>query len=120
MEVLRQMNLRLVTQHEKLHHSLNDHLGRTVLFVYTTSPWDLDLSREGSIVLSNGEYVTGPVQETFPINCSNPYSASWGPCLGGVSSLTAYLSTAVSCSVLWRREGPLCCCQDEGSEGLTA
>ena len=63
MEAQRQMNLRLVTQHEKLCRNLNDHLGGMVLFVYTTSPWGLDSSREGSIVSSNGEYVTAPVQE---------------------------------------------------------
>ena len=60
----RQMNLRLVTQHEKLRRNLNDHLGGTAPFVYTTSPWGLDSSREGSIVSSNGEYVTAPVQES--------------------------------------------------------
>ena len=64
MEAQRQMNLRLVTQHEKLRHNLNDHLGGTALFVYTTSPWGLDSSREGSIVSSNGEYVTAPVQKS--------------------------------------------------------
>ena len=58
------MNPRLVTQHEKLHCNLNDHLGGTVQFVYTTSPWGLNLSREGSIVLSNGEYMMAPVQES--------------------------------------------------------
>ena len=35
-----------------------------MLFVYTTSPWGLNSSREGSIVLSNGEYVMAPVQES--------------------------------------------------------
>ena len=59
-----QMNLRLVTQHEKLRHNLNDHLGGTAPFVYTTSPWGLNSSREGSIASSNGEYVTAPVQES--------------------------------------------------------
>ena len=72
----RQMNLRLVTQHEKLRHNLNDHLGGMVPFIYTTSPWGLDLSREGSIVSSNGEYVTAPVQEssqsTVPIPIPPP------------------------------------------------
>ena len=58
------MNLRLVTQHKKLHHNLNDHLGGMAPFVYTTSPWGLDSSREGSIALSNGEYMTAPVQES--------------------------------------------------------
>ena len=58
------MNLRLVTQHEKLRCNLNDHLGGTALFMYTTSPWGLDSSREGSIASSNGEYVTAPVQES--------------------------------------------------------
>ena len=76
MEVQRQMNLRLVTQHEKLRRNLNDHLGGTAPFVYTTSPWGLNSSREGSIVLSNGEYVTAPVQEpsqsTVPIPIPPP------------------------------------------------
>ena len=58
------MNLRLVTQHKKLCHNLNDHLGGTAPFVYTTSPWGLDSSREGSMASSNGEYVTAPVQES--------------------------------------------------------
>ena len=58
------MNRRLVTQHEKLCRNLNDHLGGTAPFVYTTSPWGLNLSKEGSIALSNGEYVTAPVQES--------------------------------------------------------
>ena len=57
------MNLRLVTQHEKLHHNLNNRLRGTVLFIYT-SPWGLDSSREGSIASSNGEYVMAPVQES--------------------------------------------------------
>ena len=64
MEAQRQMNLRLVTQHEKLRRNLTDHLGGTAPFVYTTSPWGLDSSREGSIASSNGEYVTAPVQES--------------------------------------------------------
>ena len=64
MEMQHQMNLRLVTQHEKLCRNLNDHLGGTVPFVYTTSPWGLNSSREGSIALSNGEYMTAPVQES--------------------------------------------------------
>ena len=58
------MNLRLVTQHEKLHRNLNDHLGGMAPFVYTTSLWGLDSSREGSIASSNGEYMTAPVQES--------------------------------------------------------
>ena len=64
MEAQHQMNLRLVTQHKKLRHNLNDHLGGTAPFVYTTSPWGLNSSREGSTVLSNGEYVKAPVQES--------------------------------------------------------
>ena len=64
MEAQRQMNLRLVTQHEKLCRNLNDHLGGTAPFVYTTSPWGLDSSREGSRASSDGEYVTAPVQES--------------------------------------------------------
>ena len=57
------MNLRLVTQHEKLRHNTDDHLGGSVPFVYSTSPWGLDLSREGSIALSREEYETAPGQE---------------------------------------------------------
>ena len=76
MEAQRQMNLRLVTQHEKLHRNLNDHLGGMVPFVYATSLWGLNLSREGSIVSSNGEYVTAPIQEssqlTAPISIPPP------------------------------------------------
>ena len=72
MEAQRQMNLRLVTQHEKLRHNLNDHLGGTAPFVYTTSPWGLDLSREGSIELSNGEYVMAPVQESSQLTVPIP------------------------------------------------
>ena len=70
------MNLRLVTQHKKLHRNLNDHLGGTAPFVYTTSPWGLDSSREGSIASSNGEYVMAPAQEssqsTVPIPIPPP------------------------------------------------
>ena len=70
------MNLWLVTQHEKLRRNLNDHLGGTMPFMYTTSPWGLDSSREGSVVLSSGEYVTAPVQEssqsTVPIPIPPP------------------------------------------------
>ena len=58
------MNLRLVTQYEKLCDDLNDHLGGTVPFLYTTSPWGLDSSREGSIASSNGGFVVAPVQES--------------------------------------------------------
>ena len=64
MEAQHQMNLRLVTQHEKLRCNLNDHLGGMAPFVYTTSPWGLDSLREGSMASSNGEYVTAPVQES--------------------------------------------------------
>ena len=58
------MNLCLVTQHEKLHRNTNDHLGGSVLFVYSTSPWGLDSSREGSIASSREEYETTPGQES--------------------------------------------------------
>ena len=67
-----QMNIWLVTQHEKLHCNLNDHLGGSVPFVYTTSPWGLNLSREGSIVLSNGEYEMAPVQESSKLTAPIP------------------------------------------------
>ena len=72
MEAQRQMNLRLVTQHEKLHRNLNDHLGGTAPFVYTTSPWGLDSSREGSRASSDGEYVTAPVQESSELTAPIP------------------------------------------------
>ena len=71
MEAQCQMNLRLVTQHEKC-HNLNDHLGGMAPFVYTTSPWGLDLSREGSIASSNGEYVMAPVQESSQLTAPIP------------------------------------------------
>ena len=58
------MNLRLVTQHEKLCRNTNDHLGGSAPFVYSTSPWGLDLSREGSIASSREEYETAPGQES--------------------------------------------------------
>ena len=58
------MNLRLVSQHEKLCCNLNKHLGGTAPFVYTTSPWGLDSSREGSIASSREEYETAPGQES--------------------------------------------------------
>ena len=74
MEAQRQMNLRLVIQHEKLRHNLNDHLGGTVPFVYTTSPWGLNSSREGSMASSNGEYVTAPVQESSQLTAPIPMS----------------------------------------------
>ena len=64
MEAQCQMNLQLVTQHEKLCRNLNDHLGGTAPFVYTTSPWGLDLLREGSIASSNREYMMALVQES--------------------------------------------------------
>ena len=70
------MNLRLVTQHEKLCRNLNDHLGGMALFMYTTSPWGLNSSREGSIASSNGEYMMAPVREssqsTVPIPIPPP------------------------------------------------
>ena len=70
------MNLRLVTQHEKLCHNTNDHLGGSAPFVYSTSPWGLDLSREGSIASSREEYETAPGQElsqsTAPIPIPPP------------------------------------------------
>ena len=72
MEAQHQMNLRLVTQHEKLCRNLNNHLGGMALFVYTTSPWGLDSSREGSMASSNGEYVTAPVQESSELTAPIP------------------------------------------------
>ena len=92
------MNLRLVAQHEKLHRNLNDHLGGMAPFVYTTSPWGLDSSWEGSIASSNGEYVTAPVQEssqsTAPIPIPPP-----GVHLGAVSDPVSFSS--------WSRQDPL-------------
>ena len=64
MEAQCQINLKLVIQHEKLHCNLNEHLGGLAPFIYTTSPWGLDSSREGSIVSSNGEFEMAPVQES--------------------------------------------------------
>ena len=58
------MNLRLVTQHEKLRRNTNDHLRGSTPFVYSTSPWGLDSSREGSIASSREEYETAPGQES--------------------------------------------------------
>ena len=66
------MNLRLVTQHEKLCCNINDHLGGTALFVYTTSPWGLNSLRKGSIASSDGEYVTAPVQESSQLTVPIP------------------------------------------------
>ena len=63
MHAQRQMNVRLVGQHEKLRKNTNDHLGGWVPFTYTTSPWGLRLSREGSPE-SEGEYVTAPVHQS--------------------------------------------------------
>ena len=60
MQAQRQMNVRLVGQHEKLRKNTNDHLGGWAPFTYTTSPWGLRSSREGSPE-SEGEYVTAPV-----------------------------------------------------------
>ena len=59
----RVMNVKLVTQHKKLHKNTNNHLGGTVPFMYTTSPWGLRLSREGTPE-SEGEYVTAPVHQS--------------------------------------------------------
>ena len=58
------MNLWLVTQHEKFHHNTNNHLGGSAPFVYSTSPWGLDSSREGSVASSREEYETAPGQES--------------------------------------------------------
>ena len=58
------MNLRLVTQHEKFCCNTNDHLGGSAPFVYSTSPWGLDSSREGSTASSREEYETAPGQES--------------------------------------------------------
>ena len=66
------MDVKLVSQHEKLQCNLNEHLGGTVLFVYTTSPWGLDSSREGSITSSNGEYEIAPVQESSQLTVPIP------------------------------------------------
>ena len=51
-------------------------LGGTAPIIYTTSPWGLASSREGSIVSSNGKYGVAPVQEssksTVPIPIPPP------------------------------------------------
>ena len=57
------MNVQLVGQHEKLHMNTNDHLGGWSPFMYTTSPWHLRFSREGTPE-SEGEYVTVPVHQS--------------------------------------------------------
>ena len=76
MEAQCQMNLKLVTQHEKLHCNLNEHLGGIAPLVYIASPWSLDSSREGSIVSSREEGETAPGQEssqsTVPIPIPPP------------------------------------------------
>ena len=59
----RELNVKLVTQHEKLRKNTNDHLGGTAPFMYTTSPWGSRSSREGSPE-SDGEYVTAPVHQS--------------------------------------------------------
>ena len=63
MSAQRTMNVKLVTQHEKLQKNTNNHLGGTEPFIYTTSPWGLCLSREGTPEL-DGEYVTVPVHHS--------------------------------------------------------
>ena len=63
MQAQRQMNVWLVGQHEKLRKNTNDHLGGWAPFTYTTSPWGLRSSREGSLE-SEGEYVTAPVHQS--------------------------------------------------------
>ena len=63
MHAQRVMNVKLVTQHKKLRKNTNDHLEGTAPFMYTTSPWGLRSSREGSPE-SDGEYVTAPVHQS--------------------------------------------------------
>ena len=58
------MNLKLVTQHKKLHHNLNEHLGGMTPFICTIGPWGLDSSKEGSRISSIGDYKMAPVQES--------------------------------------------------------
>ena len=62
MSTQRVMNVKLVTQHEKLRKNTNNHLGGTALFMYTTSPWGCRSLREG-IPESDREYVTAPVHQ---------------------------------------------------------
>ena len=63
MHAQREINVKLVTQHEKLRKNTNDHLGGTVPFMYTMSPWGCRLLREGT-PKSDREYVTTPVHQS--------------------------------------------------------
>ena len=63
MHAQRVMNVKLVTQHEKLRKNTNDHLGGMAPFMYTMSPWGSRSSREGSPE-SDGEYVTAPIHQS--------------------------------------------------------
>ena len=95
MAAQRVMNVKLVTQHEKLRKNTNDHLGGTAPFMYTTSPWGLRSSREG-MPESKGEYVTAPVHQSSslpePIPIPPPINALKEPTPSPPRSVSPTLS----------------------------